>query len=375
MKSNKTLCWLATSVLSFSVLGERAIAATSGDPVEVVSGGIQSVDAPAARSAALELLDRARSGSRLQARGQGYDLKVSFTVNSGGQTNYDGAWQMEDIFDPQQGLRWTARTGNAYTITEISSKGKLYSEGTEGPIPLRLQEARAALLDAIPSAARMALLDLPSAAEFTRAPVRTAMATFQGTSVTCVLYSLAQTTATAEPGRRWQELEDCVDPQSGLLIVHSQVPGRYFAYDYSNAPQLAGQMFPHRVTVIEAGRTVSQISVDSLTELRSADESLFVPTPEMLEGGRATTMSGARKMARVVGEGKPAGTPICIFGVVTAAGKLVEAHSLQPDDPNSAAAVKAAGEMNFLRPTPGVIGAPPQQQFAFVFIRFASQSR
>jgi hypothetical protein len=363
MNSNGALCWLAASVLSFSVLSEPS-AATSGDPVEIDAGAIRVADTPASQAEALELLGRARGNYALRAAGRGYDLKVSFTVNSGGQTLYDGAWQMEDIFDPQQGLHWTATNGTAYRIAEISSKGNFYSAGTEGHIPLRLQEARAALLDAIPSAA-----DLNGAA------VRTATATFRGKSVTCVLFSAARTTTAAEQGRRWNETEDCIDPQSEMLMLHSQVPGRYYAYDYSNAPQFGGRFFPHGVTVIEAGRTVSQISVDSLTELRSADQSLFVPTSAMLERGRATAMSGAQKIARVVGEGQASGAPVCVFGVVNASGKLVEAHSLQPDDPNSEAAVNAAGEMNFLRPTPGMVGPPPQQHFAFVFVRFASQSR
>ena len=37
-------------------------------------------------------------------------------------------------------------------------------------------------------------------------------------------------------------------------------------------------MLPRRVTVTEAGKIVSEISVDSLSELPVADPSLFVPT-------------------------------------------------------------------------------------------------
>jgi len=47
---------------------------------------------------------------------------------------------------------------------------------------------------------------------------------------------------TASPGRRWDEIEECIDPQSGLLQVHSQVPGRYYDYDYTDAPKLGDRV-------------------------------------------------------------------------------------------------------------------------------------
>jgi hypothetical protein len=40
--------------------------------------------------------------------GQGYDLKVTFAVDSLGQTEYDGDWELEDVYVPGQGLHWTA---------------------------------------------------------------------------------------------------------------------------------------------------------------------------------------------------------------------------------------------------------------------------
>ena len=63
-------------------------------------------------------------------------------------------------------------------------------------------------------------------------------------------------------------------------------------------------------------------------------------------------MAGAQKISRFFGQGPfPSGAtvrPVCVFGLVTASGQLVEAHSLQPSDPNSQAAVEAAKRMNFL---------------------------
>lgn len=364
MTSGRILFWFASGALMFLASKPTAFAATSGDPAQIIDGAVQAADTPSARSTALDLLGRARENYALRGAGRGYDLKVSFQVNSGGQTNYDGAWTMEDIFDPRQGLRWTANTAAGYSIAEIASKGNLYSEGTDGPIPLRLQEARAALLDVIASPANLQ-----------RAAIRTASATYAGKPVICVLFSAARGSVAGETGRRWDETEDCVDSQSGLLMVHSQAPGRYYTYDYTSAPRFAGHAFPKRITVTEAGATVSRISVDSLTELPSADPNLFLPAPAMLQRGRAVAMAGAQKVSRILKQGTASSAePVCVFGLVTASGKLVEAHSLQPSDPNSEAAVKAASEMDFSRPTLGVADAPPQQHFAFVFVRFVASS-
>jgi hypothetical protein len=60
-----------------------------------------------------------------------------------------------------------------------------------------------------------------------------------------------------------------------------------------------------------------------------------------------------------------------VFGLVTSSGKLVEAHSLQPSDPNSQAAVEAAKRMKFSTPAPR--GERPQQHFVFIIEKFVSR--
>jgi hypothetical protein len=362
----RAVSWLiAAGGLSLATFGQDAprLAPIPSDPLELVTGQVHVVGTPARREAILQLLDRARNSYALRKAGRAYDLKVSFTVDSGGQTEYDGAWEMEDVFDPQQGLRWTAAGAGGYTTTQISSKKRFYEDGTANTIPLRLHEARAALFDPIPSSGNAA-----------RALIRTSSATFNGVQVTCVLLSASGSAATAMPGRAWEESEECIDPQSGLLQVQSQVPGRYYAYDYSNVPQLGGCRLPRKVTVTEAGKIVSAISVDSLKELSTADPSLFVPTGEMKGRGPAIAMAGAQKMSLDSGPNlfSSGGTvrPVCVFGLVMPTGQLVEAHSLQPSDPNSQAAVEAAKRMNFLNPAPP--GARPQQHFVFVIEKFVS---
>lgn len=367
----KGILWLiAAGGLSLAIFGQAvpqnipAIAPIPGDPLEMVTGPIQVVDTPASREAVLQLVAHARNNYTLRSARQGYDLKVTFTVNSGGQTEYDGAWQMEDVFDPQQGLRWTAKAAG-YITTRISSNQMSYEEGTASTVPLRLHEARAALFGPLPASENVEH-DL----------IRTSTATFNGVEVTCVLLSGSGTPATATPGRHWEETEECIDPQSGLLQVHSQVPGRYYAYDYANAPKLGDRVLPRKVIVTEAGKVVSEVHVDSLTELPAADPSLFLPTTEMRARGPAIAMTGAQKIYHFVGQGPftadMTAQPVCVFGLVTASGQLIEAHSLQPSDPNSQAAVEAVKRMNFSHPTP--LGARPEQHFAFVIEKFiASQ--
>jgi hypothetical protein len=225
-------------------------------------------------------------------------------------------------------------------------------------MPLRLQEARAALLDPIPSARNVE-----------RQVVRTSTATFNGVALTCVLFSGSKDAAI--PGRRWEETEECIDPQSGLLMVHSQIPGRYYAYEYGEAPQAGAYLLPKKVTVTEAGKTVSVISVVSLEELSNVDAGLFQPSEAMLAKGQSVEMAGAKKIASVVGKsGSDTAQPVCIFGLVTAAGELVEAHSLQPADPNSAAALEAAKRMSFSHAA--AAGGRPQQHFVFLIEKFVA---
>jgi hypothetical protein len=64
---------------------------------------------------------------------------------------------------------------------------------------------------------------------------------------------------------------------------------------------------------------------------------------------------------------------VCVFGVVTPSGQLVEAHSLQPSDPNSDAAVAAVRQMSFARAARP--GTQPQQHFVFVVGSFVGASQ
>lgn len=333
------------------------------DPLELVTDRVEAAGTTASREAALELLDRARKSYILRNAGQAWDLKVHFTVDSSGQTNYDGAWEMEDRFAPGQGLRWTAKSDSGYTFDGIFAAKAIYGAGTASAIPLRLQEARSMLFNPIESVA------------FARSgSIRMSTARFRGSPVTCILLTRSRGAAHTAAGRGWDESEECIDSESGLLQLHSDVPGRYAVYDYTDSPRLGGHVLPRTVTVSEAGRIVSKISVESLQAVSDFDPGFFVPTDAMKAAGPATAMTSETRISRVQGSGLSASAatirPVYVFGLVTSAGQLVEAHSLQPSDPNSDAAVKDAKGIDF---SPSMVaGAPPQQHFVFVIEKFVS---
>jgi hypothetical protein len=309
------------------------------------------------------LLGRAHDNFALRSAGAAYDLKVAFTVDSGGQTNYDGAWEMEDRYIPGKGTRWTAKAAAGYVTTIIYSHGKSYAEGTASAIPLRLQEARGLLTD-----------PLPSAEYADHGSIRTSAATFHDAPVTCILLARSRNPVNPAIGRGWEESEDCIDPESGLLQVHSQAPGRYVVYDYSSTVQLGGRVLPQTVTVMEAGKAVSRISVESLKEISASDPSLFAITEPMKTVGPGIAIGGTARISRTHGQAPFTSAmtvrPVCVFGVVTSTGQLVEAHSLEPSDPNSEAAVADARSIDF---SPSIAaGAPPQQHFVFVIEKFVS---
>ncbi|HEX3748121.1 MAG TPA: hypothetical protein VHW09_29530 [Bryobacteraceae bacterium] len=340
------------------------VAPVPPDPLELATGPVELANTPESRDAALQLLARARQQFALRSTSQAFDLKASFHVNSQGQTNHDGAWQMEDVFVPKQGHRWTATSASGYTTVNIAANGKVYGDAAADAVPLRLLEARGVLFDPLQS---------PSYAG--QGVIRTASAMFHGAAVTCLLLSRSRTSTRAASGRDWEETEECIDPQSGLLQVHSEVPGRYAVYDYSQAPQFANRILPHTVTVSEAGRVVSRITIESLGAPASSDPSLFVPSDAMKARGEAVAMTSATKVTRFHGEAPFTSAmtvhTVCVLGMVTAAGNFVEAHVLQPSDPNAAAALDDATKIDYAPQTPA--GAPPRQHFAFVIEKFVSK--
>ncbi len=356
--------WCIVSGLPAIALAQNAprVAPIPRDPMELATGQIQSLATTAQRDSALQLLNRARNGYALRNLRRPWDLKVHFTVDSRGQTKFDGDWDMEDEFAPGQGLYWTAQSVAGYSIAGIFGANDTYAQASDSIIPLRLQEARAVLYNPLPP--------VPYASG---GSMRTVETTFRGAPVLCVLLDRSRNVSRPAAQRGWDESEDCIDSQTGLLQMHSETPGRYTVYDYTNAPRLGSHVLPRTVLVTEGGRVVSTITVKSLESVSSVDPSLFVPTDAMKAAGPAVAMTAATKISRIQGQSAVtpdmALQPVCIFGIVTPAGRLVEAHSLQPSDPNSDAALKDAEAIDF---SPSMRPGQPQQHFVFVIEKFVS---
>ncbi len=355
----------AALLLPLALLAQATVetAPVPNDPLELATGEIQVVGTPEGRAPILNLLNHARDNYLLKAAGLGYDIKVSFTAKSGGVTQYDGAWQMEEMFVPGLGFRWTARTDN-YTTTQIRSKNLSYGDAPGSSYPLVLHEARGALFG-----------PMAPVSNSRRDLIRSTSATLNGAQLTCVLLSGGTNSAPLTAGRNWDETEECIDPQSGLLVVHSLAPGRYSLYDYSEALRFHGHVFPRKVTITEAGNAVLELHVESLEDLPSADPALFVAPEEMKARGPATELAGAYKIpgfqvqnARQTNTGSVV-QPLVVFGVLTPSGEIAEAHSLQPSNPDSDAAVAAVKSMHW--PASTAPGAPPLQHFVFVIERFS----
>ncbi len=84
-------------------------------------------------------------------------------------------------------------------------------------------------------------------------------------------------------------------------------------------------------------------------------------------------MGEAQKIWRYAGRGpftsRVTAHPVCVFGLVTPSGQLVEAHSLQPSDPGNDGG-ETAKRMGFNIPT--APGARPQQHFEFIIENFVA---
>jgi hypothetical protein len=315
------ICGLLTPV-AFSQSGQE-IARVPENRLELASSGVRVVDAPEERDTLIRLMDKARDYYTLKDARQAYHLKTSFTVTSGGRTEFDGDWQMDEKYSPSLGLRITARTSGS-VFEQLRKSNLTYQDTPGGTFPLRLHEAHGHLLGALESNKNMR-----------RDLVRTVDASLNGAPVTCLLFSNARRSSDADPpGRMWQEREECLDPQTGHLLLHSPAPGLYVLYDFSQPFKLASKELPGKMTVIENETTVIEERVESLEALPTADPNDFIPTAQMRSQRPGTAMAGLEKIS--LGATKPSAATVqtvVIFGLLTPDGKVAEAHPLQSSDP------------------------------------------
>ena len=341
-------------LLPVAALGQKSpsvAVAVSSDPLELVTGAAEPLAGPE-REAPNELLARARAVYQPRTAGGAVSIRYTFTVSSGGTTKHDGKWEVEEVWALPKGRRWTAKAADGYQITQISADAMAFGEGEVTSIPLRFHEARAMLFDPIGIVAQ-----------------RRAFATYNGKKVTCLLTGAATEEVPTLTGRRWDEAETCIDPETGLLVTNSAAPGRYTVYDYTDARKAGKFVLPSKVTVTEGGKAVNEIHVDSVTEIPEPDKALFTATNEMKWG---VTMASQQKVFVNGEKSLPPGAairPVVVYGLLAPAGDLLEAHSLQPDDPNSQAALDHVKSMKYFGP---LAGGEHSQHFVFVYVKFGA---
>lgn len=310
-------CLLAVFLSSFSCL-PASFAQTNpppADPHELVTRDPRILSKPADRTAAFDLLSRARKNFELHDARVPYALKVAFESN--GAALSEGSGTMEELFDGNSHFRWTADLQQAHII-RIGADDRVY--GDAEPVPLRIQMVRSILLRPV----------VHDVAQF---EIRAADLQYNGRSVTCLLLSHSLPPNPAP--RSWVEREDCIDPATGLLQMWSEAPGIYAIYDYSGAADFHGHLLPRQISVFEEGRLAATIRVESLEDASDLDPSLFKPTPQMAEAGEAFTLTAAGRWGplRVDPSDAPASRffqPVIVHAILDAQdGSVLDAETLQ----------------------------------------------
>jgi len=336
-----------------------SIAPLPADPLELATSATLKVANPENRALVLSLLERARqNGSELYAAGgPAFHLKLSFT--SSGQTRYTGSGEMEEIrYARHTYWRWTARLGD-YSQIRVFQYGIPYDEKTPGPIPLRLQMVRGAVI-------------WPMANVRPGTMIRMASAQWHGMDVMCALLS-GDEAVTAAHGRHWEEREYCVDTKSALLRVYSEAPGIYTVYDYSDALHFHGRSLARQISIVESGDTVLQIHVESLEDAGAPEPALFTPTKEMLARGPGIVLIPAVRFRAF--SPSPAGhtgkvEPVIVHGSTDDQGKVVEAEALQNSDPSlSNAALSLVKSSTY---PPRIRAKGPAQTEVFINVEFGA---
>jgi Gram-negative bacterial TonB protein C-terminal len=353
--------FLLLAVLSSSVFGQSApaVAPLPADPLELATGATLKVANPENRALVLNLLERARqNGSELYAAGApAFYLKLSFT--SSGQSRYTGSGDMEETHFSRQTWRWTAHLG-AYSQVRVFQNGVPYDERTPGPIPLRLQMVRGAVI-------------WPMANVRPGTLIRMASAQWRGTEVMCALLSLGETAAAAR-GRHWEEREYCVDTKSALLRIYSEAPGIYTVYDYNDILHFHGHTLARQISIVEGGEAVLQIHVDSLEDAVAPDPALFTPSKEMLARGPGIVLVPSTRIPLFAAS--PTGNagqvqPVIVHASVDDQGKVVEAEVLQDSNANLSNAALSVVRNSTYPPQTRAMG--PVQTEVFINVEFAAR--
>lgn len=326
------------------------------DPLEPSTGATFVPDTPHERALVLSLVERARQNSDLHmATMSPFTLKLSF--NAAGQASYTGAGDMEETWLSGRRWRWSAHLGS-FSMVRMGGGGVAYDDKTPGPIPMRVHMLRTAVFWPVLTFSPGAL-------------IRIASTKWNGMDVMCVLLSRQGNPATATPGRRWEEMEYCIDTQDSLLRLYSEAPGIYVTFDYRDALHFHNRVLPREVTIVEGDTTVISARLESITDPVSTDVAYFTPTEQMKERGPgAMLMSPGRFPLSVPLSIGPVGTvqPVIVVVEVGEDGKVLEAEVLR--NSNSALSRQVLEEVRKASYSPQKEHGVPQQRQLYINLRF-----
>ena len=317
---------LCTIVLASGGLSQRRlpVAPLPSDPLELATGSTQIADTPERRALVLGLLERARQNNAMHTPdGAPFAIKASFESN--GQAGYTGPGELDETWISGQRWRWTAHIGD-YSQLRIFRQGLAYDDKSAGPMPLRLQMARAAIF-------------WPVSGNFAAASLRLASAKWDGADVMCILRAggsdLGYEGSSHQAGRRWEETEYCIDTKSGLLRTYSEAPGIYTVFDYGESLRFHGRILARQISVVEGGTTILRIHLDSIEDPNLSDPNMFTPTSQMIARGPGAMMVGVLRLAQYVSAPPTqAGvtTPVVVIASLDQDGKVLEAEALENSD-------------------------------------------
>jgi hypothetical protein len=289
------------------------------DPHEMVTHEPRTLSKPSERSAAIDLLARARQNLNMHAFTMPYALRVSFQTNGNAQS--EGAGTMEQFADGPH-WRWSAELPGS-SIIRIGVDSHVYGTNPSEPVPLRVHLLRAALHWPIFRNAGASSV------------IRAANVEYNGKPVTCLLLSAAVPENPAP--RTWYESEYCIDPATGLLETWSEAPGIYAVYDYTGSTELHGHTLPRQISIFEGGLLAVDARVESFEDAPDLDPNIFKPTPEMVDAGGSFTLASPNRIPmRVDPSDGPTSTyfqPVIVHATVDAQdGRVLDAEALQNSD-------------------------------------------
>ncbi len=319
-------------------------------PYELVTG--KAPAKPADRTAALALLNKAKSPMRLLSPvTPPYFLTVSF-VAAGDPAN-SGQGEFRQLWQGQESWRWTAQFGD-FSVSRVHARIGTFDEKPVPLVPMRVHMLRNAIY--------WAAQGLTATSQF-----RSAAVEWNGRPTTCLLVS-ERPEAGDSPARRWNESEYCIDDETSRLQILSIAPGSYTVYSYAGQ-SFHGQPMPDRIKTYLDGTLVIDATF-RMDEPGVAANGVPALTAEMIARGTPVTLDEPLKAIVSVAVGGADASvdsgSVEVHAQIGPDGKVVEEELCAATDRSLAArALERVKTMEF--------GRSEAQRQGYIEVRFAPE--